>query len=916
MSDLRSRFVLVCQQAIAFAVVLAVAVSAASVVSLDIVAPAPVAQAPTARPPATAAATPVATTPIHPVVREVPLDGIDRQGLRALSERSESVVTNAGLTTSPTRLSVLSAPERVDGYATVGITWRSSDQAWGRDQIEIELRTKSGDTWSTWQPVQNDPEHEADPEEIADVRDGTDPVVVGDVEDVQVRATTVDGTTPDDMSLALVNPGGPNQAADSAGQTAHQTGEQTGDQTGGAATIVAATSPRAGTGAASASLAARTTAVPRPVIRTRAQWRADERMRDASSLRYGTIKAGFVHHTVNANNYTRAQVPAIIRGIYAYHTQSRGWSDIGYNFLVDRFGRIWEGRYGGVARPVVGAHTLGYNDYSFAMSAIGNFETARPTAAMLDAYARLFAWKLSLAGVSATSTRQRLGSRYFQAISGHRDAGSTACPGRYLYAQLPRIRTLAARYQRAGAARVVPAPRTNLSGARWPDLVVRDAETKQVSLVRTGGQTRFTPRTPAARGLPERGRVIVAGDLTGDGRRDLLVWDRRTGTARVFRGTAKATFARTRLVTDRFATLDALTGVGDWDGDGRDDVVGRGRGGGLWLYRGRDDGSFGSARRLARSVSAYDLVIGVGDLDRDGRPDLAARARGRLYLLPGRASGLGTRTALPGRWGGFNVVAGRGDATRDGVPDLVARGRGTGRTYVFPGTTTGGLGHRLGPFLGFTGYRSFALAPVTGGRAADVVAWGSNGRVSVVANNDALNVESVVGTGLTLRSANLLLNVGDWDGDSRGDIMTRSAATGAMYLRRGLGGNRFAAPVRVARGWAQVTRLAPVGDVTGDGRPDLAGRYRGQTRVYPGNGRAGFGPSYVVASAGWVSSPPDGAASWTWLAGIGDLDGDGRRQDLILRSRSGNLWYLPAAASGYGDPRFVASGFGGYDLAG
>ena len=118
------------------------------------------------------------------------------------------------------------------------------------------------------------------------------------------------------------------------------------------------------------------------------------------------MHAGFVHHTVNANDYTRAQVPAIIRGIYAYHTQSRGWCDIGYNFLVDRFGRIWEGRYGGVDRPVVGAHTLGYNDDAFAMSAIGNFDVtpavggdaATPTA-------RLFAWKLSLHGVRAGSTQ-------------------------------------------------------------------------------------------------------------------------------------------------------------------------------------------------------------------------------------------------------------------------------------------------------------------------------------------------------------------------------------------------------------------------------------------------------------------------------------------------------------------------------
>ena len=97
---------------------------------------------------------------------------------------------------------------------------------------------------------------------------------------------------------------------------------------------------------------------------------------------------------MNANDYTRAEVPALLRSIYAYHTQSRGWSDIGYNYLVDRFGRIWEGRYGGIDRPVVGAHTLNYNDWSFAMSAIGSYDIKQPSRAMVEAYGALFAWKL------------------------------------------------------------------------------------------------------------------------------------------------------------------------------------------------------------------------------------------------------------------------------------------------------------------------------------------------------------------------------------------------------------------------------------------------------------------------------------------------------------------------------------------
>ncbi len=109
--------------------------------------------------------------------------------------------------------------------------------------------------------------------------------------------------------------------------------------------------------------------------------------------------------------------------------KSRGWSDIGYNYLVDRFGRIWEGRYGGVDRPVVGAHTLGYNDDSFAMSAIGNYQITKPSKATIQAYAALFAWKLSLHGVTADSTHQWVTKKWFQAINGHRDAASTLCPG-------------------------------------------------------------------------------------------------------------------------------------------------------------------------------------------------------------------------------------------------------------------------------------------------------------------------------------------------------------------------------------------------------------------------------------------------------------------------------------------------------
>ena len=285
-----------------------------------------------------------------------------------------------------------------------------------------------------------------------------------------------------------------------------------------------------------------------------------------------------MHHTVNANDYKRKDVPAIIRSIYAYHIQSRGWSDIGYNFLVDRFGRIWEGRYGGVDRPVVGAHTLNYNSYSFAMSAIGNFETAQPSTAMLQAYGALFAWKLSLHGVSAASTIQRIGSKNFQAINGHRDAASTACPGKYLYAKIPEIRRLAVAAQADWSGRN---PQPNLVGTararpgRAPDQ--RRAGDRPAD--RDHGHRRHAGQAGRDRPEPEAEHRRAVGGRLGprrvqrhrhpvqEGRPAGAAWRRRRATSSATRsGSAPAS-----------TTVAMLAAVGDMTGDGYPDLMGQPR---------------------------------------------------------------------------------------------------------------------------------------------------------------------------------------------------------------------------------------------------------------------------------------------------------------------------------------------------
>ena len=191
---------------------------------------------------------------------------------------------------------------------------------------------------------------------------------------------------------------------------------------------------------------------PKPQMRHRSDWGANPDLRDGTQVVNKTMKQVHIHHTVNSNDYHRHDVPALIRGMYRYHTQTLGWSDIGYNFLVDRFGRIWIGRKDSGHKIVRGAHTLGFNHKSMGVSVIGNFEVKKPNIEILHAIVRLAAWRVDHFDLPARGTvlRRSTGSDKYAVgtvvrlpvIDGHRDTNDTACPGKHLYDAIPRIRRM------------------------------------------------------------------------------------------------------------------------------------------------------------------------------------------------------------------------------------------------------------------------------------------------------------------------------------------------------------------------------------------------------------------------------------------------------------------------------------------
>lgn len=302
----------------------------------------------------------------------------------------------------------------------VGVTWPGTTTMAAKATVAVRAQTAKG--WQEWQELAIDAVKEQTTGKVT--KYGTEPIWVDGATRVQVRVAAPAKDLLKTASLAAV--------------TSRETAAD------------AQLTPTAVAGAANAAYV--------PSVISRAGWGANESLRKGCvpSVRE-TSKVVVVHHTAGQNSYTKAQSASIIRGIYAYDTGGLGWCDVAYNMIVDKYGQKFEGRFGGLSRPVKGAHADSFNNYTFGISILGNYDTTRVPEAGMSALKQGIAMRLSqfyiapygsttlYSEYNGTTSRYAKGSAYYaKNIAAHRESSNTACPGRYLYPRMDELRAGAA----------------------------------------------------------------------------------------------------------------------------------------------------------------------------------------------------------------------------------------------------------------------------------------------------------------------------------------------------------------------------------------------------------------------------------------------------------------------------------------
>ena len=329
-------------------------------------------------------------------------------------------------------------------------------------QVRRQLEDGSWGPWITTEPIESDSSDGAP----TDGRQGTEPVFVGSTNAVQLlmtpRATPVSAPVPAPAPEVAPAPEAAPAPEQELGYTPASVTKPLRQQENAVAAAVediSAVLIQPGSSPADSALADIATPVAGnagPKVISRAQWGADESIRCKTPTYDDFIGGATVHHTAGSNDYSRTESAEIVRAIYAYHAQTLGWCDVGYNVLVDKFGQIFEGRAGGLDKAVQGAHAGGFNENTMGIAMMGDYSSESPSQETLDSVGEFLGWRLGQAGLDpeGETTMISEGTDFtfigrgqsvdLPVIFAHRDVGNTACPGDGAYAKMDEIRSIAA----------------------------------------------------------------------------------------------------------------------------------------------------------------------------------------------------------------------------------------------------------------------------------------------------------------------------------------------------------------------------------------------------------------------------------------------------------------------------------------
>ncbi|WP_127841534.1 N-acetylmuramoyl-L-alanine amidase [Actinomyces wuliandei] len=616
---------------------------------------------------------------------------------------------------------LLTEPLEVSDFLVAGFTWAEGTSL--PEGTQIYLRVREGSEWSEWYLNES---VDSGPDDVA--AGGTGEFVTGGADAVQAAVLGAPEDLPADLQLALVpgNPEGEQVLEDSDVDTAEAgptpvspqspepgetgteeqesqdggSGEGSGESGGAESTPASpevsqqpavGPSDPVGSSVLPAALGAATTANGLPVeVTTRAEWGANSAYMTWSPS-YASASHVVVHHTAGTNSYTSSQSASIVNGIYYYHAVTLGWGDIGYNFLIDKYGRVFEGRYGSTTaaagKMVVGGHALGVNTGTMGLSMLGTYSSVAPTDTQVQAVGKMAGWFLGRAGVSSatgsanltirTTARYQAGTTVsLPRIIGHRDVGYTTCPGDVGYSRLGTIRSVAQGVIGSTVGSINTIYLNNSWSARADIELQYGRSTSQMlsgdwngdgvdTLARRDGNKvgfRNTNSTGGSLRTFTYGRAsdeVLVGDWDGNGTDTLAV---RRGNTYYFRNSMDGGQAD---VTTSYGRADDEVVVGDWNGDGRDTLAVR-RGSTYYI---KNSISAGAADRVVPYGRSSDTVLS-GDWDGDGRDTLAVRRGNTYYVKNTIAGGAADITQAYGR-AADKVLVGDWDGDRDDTLGVV-----------------------------------------------------------------------------------------------------------------------------------------------------------------------------------------------------------------------------------------------------